>query len=369
MDTKSLLSKIRKSKKELADVMKSGGDALLSDITYYISTQAAMIDWAISQPGFPAGAVTTLFGREGSGKSSLVYHALCEVQAQGGLGVLIDSEQRFTRDRFKAMGGDPDQLIIIDGSTMEQAIESITTTIDVAREEFPKDMPMLVAYDSLAGSVPEKRLTADVGKSLPGIAASLVGEELPKLKLKIANTGVALVIVNQLRSNIAMHDPRSTSHRERQKVMGVDYSMLAQWPLLYYSSLMLYVQNVSPILDKTDKDIQIGITSRVTNRKCGIGPGEGRKAEFDLLHASGIDLMTSRLTLLEKLGNITQGGGWYSYEGEKFRAKDFVDVWFKYPELADFCHEAPTLWRTAPSADIQEGASGDDDIDTDVFSG
>jgi recombination protein RecA len=356
-----IVNKLSKDK-NIGDVVKRASGSLISTTPYYVSTQAPFIDWVISQPGFPASKVTTVFGREGSGKSSICYHAIAEVQRMGGVAVLVDSEQRFTASRAQNdFGINLDELVVIEGATLEQAFAAIEDSIDVIRETDP-NIPALIVYDSLAGSVPEKRLEADVGASIPALAARFVSGELPRLKLKIAKSGIALVIVNQLRSRVNFNsDPRKAMYAERQKVMGTDHSMLAEWPLLFESALMLYVQSVAAITDPDDKDLTIGIRSRVTNRKCGIGPGERRKAEFDLLHNGGIDRVTNLFEFLCKTGAIEGGGGWYNYDGEKFRSKNFADVLDLHPELWDIAREAVTAWQTGEGPIV--GSDEDDDDD------
>lgn len=341
---------------DIRDVVKRGDAHLFSDIPYYISTQSAMVDYAIGQPGVPAGRVTTVLGREGSGKSTLVYHLLAEVQRMGGIGVLVDSEQRFTRERAAAIGIDPEELIIIDGATMEQAFASIEQVVDGVRAD-SLDLPVLVVYDSLAGSITEKRLTSEVGDVLVGSAARLVGAQLPRLKLKISRLGVALVIVNQLRSRINdFSDPRSRGYQERNKVMGARYSMLAEWPLLFESSLMLYVNSTGAI--GKQGEAATGLRSRVTVKKDGISPNEGQSAEMEIDFLTGIDRLGSKWDLLEELGYIKHSSaGWYSvrfdlnseeFQDKKILRKDFESVLADHPELDVTIAEAPrSSWQEA----------------------
>ena len=333
--------------KALYGVVKTGETPLLSLTPYYISTQSAYLDYILGRPGIPGSKLTTIFGREGSGKSTLGHHLLAETQAIGGIGVLADSEQRFDKKRGALMGINTDDLLYIDGATMEQtfdAIEKIVVKIRAA----DTDIPVTIVYDSLAGSIPEKRMEAEVGDYLPGRAAAVVSQELPRLKLKISNAKVALVIINQLRSRINMGgDPRSASYKERMKVMGKEQTMLAEWPLIYESALMLFVNSIAQTGE--DKDHPTGIRSRVTVRKCGISPREGWKGEIDIDYMRGFDRVGSKFELLEMLGVISGGAaGWY-YIGDdtthKFRRSDFHKVLAEKPELDELCKNAPTLWE------------------------
>lgn len=343
-----VVAKLKKDK-DVGSVIKTADEDLLSDVRYYISTGVATIDYAIGQPGIPSGKVTTIFGPEGSGKSTLAYNILAECQAMGGIGILVDSEQRYTKQRAMDWGINPDELIVIDGATLEQAFNAIEKIIDGVRED-NADVPIVVIYDSLAGSPTEKRLEAGVGDVLVGTAARFVGNELPRLKLKLSRLGVALVIVNQLRSRVNMGgDPRTRGFELRRKVMGGLNSMLAEWPLLFESALMLSVESVGTIAEE-DKEKPTGIRSRVKVRKCGLSPNEGHRAEFDLDYLKGPDKLGSLFELLEQLGYITtNGGGRYrvASEGEEaktFFRKDFQQIVDNHPEFADIAREAPRLW-------------------------
>lgn len=349
-----ILSKIKKDK-TLASVVKRGSADLLSDTRRYISTQIATLDYAIGRPGVPAGKLTTIFGREGSSKSTIAQMLLAETQRIGGIGVYIDSEARFEKERAARMGLDPDQLIIIDGATMEQSFEAIKKVVSGIRAE-GIDLPVTVVYDSLAGSIPEKRLDAEeVNQSLPALAARIVGTELPRLKLDMAKAEASLVMINQIRSRVNMNaDPRAASYRERMKVMGKEQSMLAEWPLIFESALMMFVNSTANIGD--DKEKPTGIRARAEIRKSGISPREKWRAEYDVDYLYGPDKVGSKFELLEELGFIVHSsGGWYQLreelEGEfregKFQRRNFPDLLEELPFLDEIVAKAPEMWRDA----------------------
>lgn len=332
------------SDKSLKDVVKLGGGTLLADTPYYISTQAPTIDYIIGRPGIPAGKLTTIFGREASGKSTIGYHLLSETQKRGGLAVLIDSEQRFPRDRAHLMGIDADQLIVIDGATAEQSFEAIEEMAKTMHKDFP-NTPVTYVFDSLAGSVPKKRMEADIDAVMVGQMAKLVSAVLPRIKLEMAKSAQALVIVNQLRSRVQMADPTDRSTYERIKVVGKSQTMLAEWPLIFESALMLYVHSVSNL--GKDKNQPTGLRSRVVNRKCGLAPREMWWGEIDIDYRTGIDIPASQFDLLLRLGYLKAKGARYEVDGAgepSFYRKDFAEVMAKHPEFQQILDEAPTRW-------------------------
>jgi recombination protein RecA len=350
--------------KDIGKVVKLGSGSLRSDIPYFISTQVPTVDYAIGRPGIPASRLTTIYGREGSGKSTLGYHILAETQKVGGLAILIDSEQRYTRARAASLGLNPDELMLIDGATLEQAFAAIEKILDDARNE-DFNIPITVVYDSLAGSVTEKRLAADAGKVQVGGIAKFVNAELPRLKMKVSELGICLVIINQVRSRIQdFSDPRTRGYMERNKVMGSKQAMVAEWPLLFESSLMLYVNNVGTV--GSDPEHPEGLRCRVKVTKSGISPHEGWRGEFQV-GEDGINIEQAQFELCEMLGLIKHAsGGWYNYSdsgvpGEwatkKIQRKDFGQLLTDRPSFAVMIKAASTLWLTGehdePSTSLQ----------------
>jgi recombination protein RecA len=348
MDTAKIVAELKKDK-ALSGVVHQGSDTLYSTIPYYISTQAPTVDYAITQPGVPGGRLTTLIGPEGGGKSTLVEHLIAECQNMGGIALLVDAETRFSSERAKAIGIDLNGLVLIQGGSLEQSFDVIEKFIDQVRD-VDEHCPVLVVYDSLAGAVSEKKMKADIGDVLqPGEVARFVSQNLPRLHLKAARNGVALVIINQLRTRINMNGPQQAP---RQKVMGAQHTMTSEWPLLYWSSLMLHVSQIG--MAGEEKDDPSGIRSRVIVRKCSIGPGEGRKAEIEIDKMSGINRDASLFDLLVKLDVIQNQGSRYRLDPDVFGAqptffrKDFNGVLAKYPALTQVAKDAVTLWEANP---------------------
>lgn len=341
--------------KEVKDVVKLASGSLFSEIPYYIPTGCSTLNYAIGRPGYPAGKITTIFGREASGKSTLVYEALRQTQLMGGLGVLVDSEGRYTRERAAAWGLDPESLIVIEGASLENSFEAIEKVIDEVRSS-NISIPILVVYDSLAGAPTNKRMEGNVNDVMVSQAARFVSAELPRLKMKLGKLGVALIIVNQVRQRINMGDPRTGSYRERIKVMGAQYSMIAEMALIFESSLMIHTNEMGKV---GDKEHPTGMRSKATVRKCGIAPREGWVAEFDIDYLHGVDHDGADFELLDMLGEIAHSSsGWYKVRAtddeyddgygwdnrKKYQRGDFKKMIADHPWLAQKVMEAPTLW-------------------------
>lgn len=326
------------------DNIALGDSDLRSDIKDYISTQTATIDNAITRNGVPTGRLTTFIGKEGGGKSTLVYHLLAEVQRRGGVGILADAENRFSRDRAERIGIDLKNLVIIQAKEGEiLTVETVMQRIEKIAKKLAAEAPnllTLIAVDSLSALPSKDALTKEIGEASTALVARCVSQALPRILPILADTSAALVIVNQLRAHVDFNNQGRSN--ERRKVMR-EKGMIAEGALVYYSSLILYITSTGLV---GERDEPTGSTNRVENRKCSIGPGEGRRGEFEIDSINGVNIVGAKLELAEKAGLVTQSGGWYKYEGREktFRAAQFADILEEFPELDEAIAKVPTSW-------------------------
>lgn len=327
-------------RKEFKDDVFLGASHLDSEPKTYISTRIATLDYAIRAPGVPSGHASIFIGKEGGGKSSVLYHVMAECQSRGGIAMLIDAERRFMPDRAAKMDVDLDELIVVTAHTAEKVFTIVEETVKDMAAHAP-NTPMIIGIDSLSGLVSEKALEKELGEASVGLVARVTSSAFPRFVDDLAKTQVALIVVNQLRAYIDMSNGRN---KERRKVMK-EKSMVAEATLVYYGSLILYFTSTGLLGERDDPT---GISVRAEVRKSSIGPGEGHQGEFDIGFLRGANLLKAKLDLLETLGVIEQSGGWYNFEGmeKKFRLADFAGVLEAHPELDTIVKEAPTLWKT-----------------------
>jgi len=148
--------------------------------------------------GFPCGHVTQLIGKPDSGKSTLAMEGMVSCQKLGGVVYLIDSEHKFSMGRLKLMGGKPEETMVIQTNTLEEAwdaIEKILNEIQTLREEGVK-APMMMVWDSVAASVPESIMTSESGDAHVGVEAKLNNKNIRRLKQLIEKTETACVFIN-----------------------------------------------------------------------------------------------------------------------------------------------------------------------------
>lgn len=114
--------------------------------------------------GIPIGRITEVFGPEGSGKTTLCYHAMaahCKALADGqqGLCLYIDSEYRFDAPYAARIGVDMKRVILSQpewGQQSFKAIGGFCERVSIMRAGFDPTAPIVknksvVGYEPLAG--------------------------------------------------------------------------------------------------------------------------------------------------------------------------------------------------------------------------
>jgi recombination protein RecA len=82
------------------------------------------LDIALGLGGLPRGRVVEIFGPEASGKTTLALHAVAEAQGMGGVASFIDAEHALDIHYARTLGVKPDDLLISQPDTGEQAWRS-----------------------------------------------------------------------------------------------------------------------------------------------------------------------------------------------------------------------------------------------------
>lgn len=317
-------------------VQLASDEGLDSDVVGYVSTQCATLDLAIGRPGVPVGRLTLITGREGSAKSTLLQHILAETQARGGIAILIDAENRMTKERTAGIGVNMDRLIYIDGDRpLEDMLGRITKFIQIVREE-DADRLVTIGLDTVSATATKAQLE---GKYQPGQIAKAISLFLAEHHPLITSRRICLVFVNQLRSKIDFAGGGA---------YGSDTTtMVAEGSLRYYTSLRIDLRQVQRLGEKDEPD---AILVEAFIKKSSVSP-PFRRAQFVVRFGvrgekPGIDRALAMLEVAKKLKLIKGGeGGWYDGgEEKKFRATEADAFFSRRPEIVRAIADAPLLW-------------------------
>ncbi len=258
-----------------------------------ISTGSLGLDAALGIHGLPRGRVIEIYGPESSGKTTLMLHAISEVQRQGGVCGFIDAEHAFDASYAKRLGVRLEELLVSQPDCGEQALEIADMLVRSGAVE-------LVVIDSVAALTPKAEIDGEIGDPHMGLQARLMSQALRKLTGVAAKQNCAVVFINQLRQKIGVTfgNPETTTGGNALK---------------FYASVRLDIRRSGQV---KQGDVAVGSRTRVKVVKNKLAP-PFREAEFEILFGQGINQMGELLDLSVTHGFVEKSGGWYSLDGER----------------------------------------------------
>lgn len=289
-----------------AKMQKKHGNAFMSandaKVDYY-STSSLALDSVLgnqnSLGGFPKGRIIEIFGKEGSGKTTISLLAAAEEIRNGGFVLFIDAENAIDPYRVATLGipvNDPTKFQIIQPDNGEEVFE-------VAEEYITSGLASMIIIDSVTAIVPKVILEGGYDSSNMGIQARFMSQALRKLTSVANKTKTSIIFINQTRMNIGGYgNPETTT---------------GGMALKFFASQRIRV--ASGASDKIVKDSEVigqNLKVRVEKNKVGI---PGREAVITVSFLQGFDKYLDLLEIGKKSGVITQANSFYSFtlDGEK----------------------------------------------------
>jgi recombination protein RecA len=286
-----------------------------SKVKCWVSTGSTLLDAAICK-GIPIGKITEISGRSATGKSVLCYSILANVQKQGGIGILLDTESAADPEFAKVFGVDVDRLIVSQPDSVEDLYNQTFNLIKRIRETVEPDIPVVICADSC---VPPSR--AEIEKTLlepPKVAENAVMNRraLKKIVNEISIHNIAFIGINHIVANpMVVYGPKEIS------TGGSAWS--------YFPSVRIKLRTAE-IINSKIKGIPEGIKMSATVTKNRLGP-PGREVIFPLYYDRGIDDVDSLIEFAKQNGLFGTSRGWLEYEDKKYRHDSLVSL-FKEDE-------------------------------------
>lgn len=193
-------------------VLTSADQAALAHIPYGISPRCLMLDLLIGRPGFPAGRMTEICGLEHRGKSTLGYHAIAQCQAQGGLGVLIETENAYESGRLEQLGVQTNDLLLLQPEHIEQAFEMMLQTIRAIRITQKFTGPVVMVLDTVARLPSASEFDGDYDDKQMANAARTWSHGLRKFIRPLGQHKIVLLFLNQLTNTMERYGDKYTSY-------------------------------------------------------------------------------------------------------------------------------------------------------------
>lgn len=323
-ETKKLREEIVASAKEKFGVgsATTEDNTCETDVTDWVSTGCPSLDWVCGK-GFPLGKYVEIYGRESTGKSTMAYQAMAQIQKRGGIVIIIDTEGSYDSERARALGLKTNEIIFAQIETMEDIFDFIQTTLEKIRADNP-DLPVGILWDSVAGTPIKAELEAEFGSALMMGAARVISGSLRKLR-PAERKNTLIVFINQVRQKI-------------NKYGGVSWVTYGGEAIKFYASIRLelyFLEEIKGIVD--GKEVTTGVKVKVTGKKNKVSP-PFRTAEIVVDFGKGVDVVATELCSAVARKQITQAGAFFSLGDKKWRGYRAMEDYFReHPD------EVPTM--------------------------
>jgi len=261
-------------------------DCSSTDVTEVCPTGMEVFDrWVCGVGGIPYGRVIEIFGKESSGKTTLVNKILAGAQHDGAAVGLVDVEQTWNSEWALLHGVDLSQLFFVgDAEYLDGKAGMLAKIETIASKSW--GVPVVLAIDSVAGLKSEREDEEGIGgKGGMAEAAREWSRGLRILNPLLKKNRVLLVLVNQVREK-----------------PGVMFGPTATTPggnaIKHYASLRFNVYH--------GKQFEGGRFMGVQAVKSKVCPPY-RKASFKLFYDSGFDDNWSVLDHAKDIGCVAKG--------------------------------------------------------------
>jgi recombination protein RecA len=287
-----------------------------------VSSGALSLDLALGIGGYPRGRIIEIYGPESSGKTTMMLHAIANVQKQGGTAAFIDAEHALDLGYARKLGVKTDELLLSQPDFGEQALEIADMLVRSGAVD-------IVVVDSVAALVPKAEIEGDMGDSHVGLHARLMSQALRKLTGTVSRSNCLLVFINQIRMKIGV-------------MFGSPETTTGGNALKFYASVRLDIRRIgslkeasSSASDKKEPAVN-GNRTRVKVVKNKMAP-PFREVEFDILYGQGISRSGDILDLASEAGIVDKSGAWFSFGGERIgQGRDNSKLYLEqHPHILD----------------------------------
>ena len=334
----------------------------------WYSTGCKSLDYICSNRrngGLPEGRIIEIFGPPSIGKSHIATQLARSTQLMGGIVVYIDTENATSVDNLAALGVDVSKrFVYIDTHCTEEVFQVAESTI-MKVKAMENDVPVVIIWDSVAGSSPKAELAGDYDKESIGLQARAISKGMRKITGVIGDQSVLFVCLNQIREKIGVMfgDPTTTPGGKA---------------IPFHSSIRIKLGAGQPIKNKDGDVVGINVSAKTIKNKVS---APFRSCKFQIHFGQGIFEAEELFDELRKGGEheidgkkieVSGTGSWKYFHvidavtGEvevekKFYKKDFSEL-YQDPEAAEW------LERLTEAVFVKKlGSSESLDIDAESY--
>ena len=139
-----------------------------------ISTRAPNVDLIAARAsngrwGLPRGRIVYAYGKEKCGKTTFLMSVVREVQRLGGIPFFIESEHALDTEYAENLGLDMNEILLSQPDSLDDCCAIIEDTIrTIIKVKEAKDVPILIAIDSVSAFPTKAEIKDDFSKAHPG---------------------------------------------------------------------------------------------------------------------------------------------------------------------------------------------------------
>jgi recombination protein RecA len=272
-------------------------------------------------PGWPKGAISNIYGKESSGKTTVALMAAASVIRAGGVVCFIDWEHAIDLNYAKALGvpiDDDEAFYVVQPDTMEDGLKILYIMV--------KHEVDLVILDSVGAPISEaidQQKVDEQGKNAQvGWLARAWSQYLPKLVKECGKSGTHVMGISQI--------------REKINTMGFGKKTTEQggraWK--FYSSVRMSFSPVQSEKGKVYNALNNKVEEQVVARKIEATVDKSKVSQmahnklfFWVVFGEGIDNLRSIIEVSKNHG-IIKGTSWLAWErsnGDTIKAQGLAN--------------------------------------------
>tara|TARA_Y100000034_G_scaffold17707_1_gene19484 strand:- start:24 stop:1139 length:1116 start_codon:yes stop_codon:yes gene_type:complete len=305
-----------------------------TDVKEWIPTGSTWLDSIVckgKKGGIPIGKVVELAGLPSTGKSYMACQIAANAQKMGIDVIYFDAESAIDSDFIKAIGVDTNKMIYVQPPSVEFVLETIENLLE------SNENRMLFIWDSLAFTPAALDVEGDFNpQSSMAVKARILSKAMSKLAVPIAVSQSTLLVLNQLKTNIA------TGPGAHIAAMTTPYVTPGGKAMNYAYSLRIWLTGrkakSSFVVD--DNGYRIGSEVKVKIEKSRFGT-QGRTCNFKIIWGDGVGIMDdeSLFEAIKVSSKLSSSGAWYTLSMESGDVKFQPGKWAEKMQDPSFKEE------------------------------
>jgi recombination protein RecA len=277
-----------------------------TEVTEWISTGSRWLDSIICRgklAGIPVGKISELAGESSSGKSYMAAQIAANAQKQGISVAYFDSESAIDPDFLAKAGCDVENLLYLQADSVEFVLQTIEDLLKSTDDKF------LFIWDSVALTPSRTDLEGDYDpNSSMAVKPRILSKGLSKLIQPIANKQSALLVLNQLKTNLNVQNPKYATDSEKYTTPGGK-------ALTYSYSLRIWLtgRRAKDSFVTDSRGYRIGSEVKARLEKSRFGT-QGRECLFRIMWADHVGVLDEESIFEAVKPFLKQSGAWYEIE-------------------------------------------------------